>query len=33
MQEDDPKVTCFREDMEVTLWFKEILVVPKKEAL
>jgi hypothetical protein len=33
MQEGDPKVACFREDAEGTLWFKERLVVPKKEAL
>jgi hypothetical protein len=33
MQEGDPKVTCFREDAEGTLWFKERFVVPKKEAL
>jgi hypothetical protein len=33
MQEGDPKVACFREDVEGTLWFKERLVVPKKEAL
>jgi hypothetical protein len=33
MQEGDPKVTCFCEDVEGTLWFKERLVVPKKEAL
>jgi hypothetical protein len=33
MQEDDPKVTCFRENAEGTLWFKDKLVVPKKEAL
>jgi hypothetical protein len=33
IQEDDPKVTCFREDAEGTLWFKDRLVVPKKEAL
>jgi hypothetical protein len=33
MQEGDPKVTCFSEDAEATLWFKERLVVPKKEAL
>jgi hypothetical protein len=33
MQEGDPKVTCFCEDAEGTLWFKERLVVPKKEAL
>jgi hypothetical protein len=29
----DLKVTCFREDAEGTLWFKDRLVVPKKEAL
>jgi hypothetical protein len=33
MQEGDLKVTCFHEDVEGTLWFKERLVVPKKEAL
>jgi hypothetical protein len=33
MQEGDPKITCFREDVEGTLWFKERLVVPSKEAL
>jgi hypothetical protein len=33
MQEGDPKVTCFREDAEGTLCFKERLVVPKKKAL
>jgi hypothetical protein len=33
MQEVDPKVTCFREDVEGTLWLKERLVVPKREAL
>jgi hypothetical protein len=33
MQEGDPKVACFYEDVEGTLWFKERLVVPKKEAL
>jgi hypothetical protein len=32
-QEGDPKVTCFYEDAEGTLWFKERLVVLKKEAL
>jgi hypothetical protein len=31
MQEGDPKVACFDEDAEGTLWFKERLVVPKKE--
>jgi hypothetical protein len=33
MQQGDPKVTCFHEDAEGTLRFKERLVVPKKEAL
>jgi hypothetical protein len=33
MQEGDPKVACFHEDAEGTLWFKESLVVPRKEAL
>jgi hypothetical protein len=33
MQEGDTKVACFREDVEGTLWFKERLVVLKKEAL
>jgi hypothetical protein len=33
MQEGDPKVACFHEDAEGTLWFKERLVIPKKEAL
>jgi hypothetical protein len=33
MLEGDSKVTCFREDAEGTLRFKERLVVPKKEAL
>jgi hypothetical protein len=33
IQEGDPKVTCFREDAEGTLWFKDRLVVLKKEAL
>jgi hypothetical protein len=33
IQEGDPKVACFREDAERTLWFKDRLVVPKKEAL
>jgi hypothetical protein len=31
MHEGDPMVACFREDAEGTLWFKERLVVPKKE--
>jgi hypothetical protein len=33
IQEGDPKVACFREDAEGTLWFKDRLVVPRKEAL
>jgi hypothetical protein len=33
MQEGDPKVTCFHKDAKGTLWFKERLVMPKKEAL
>jgi hypothetical protein len=33
MEEGDPKVNCFHEDAEGTLWFKDRLVVPNKEAL
>jgi hypothetical protein len=33
MREGDPKVACFREDTEGTLWFKERLVVPRREVL
>jgi hypothetical protein len=33
MRECDPKVAYFREDVEGMLWFKERLVVPKREAL
>jgi hypothetical protein len=33
IQEGDPKVACFREDMEDTLWFKDRLIVPNKEVL
>jgi hypothetical protein len=33
IQEGDSKVACFCEDAEGTLWFKDRLVVPKKEAL
>jgi hypothetical protein len=33
MREGDPKVACFHDDVEGTLWFKKRLVVPKKEAL
>jgi hypothetical protein len=32
MQEGNPKVACFHEDAEGTLWFKDRLVVPKEEA-
>jgi hypothetical protein len=32
-REDDPKVVCFREDTEGTLWFRDRLVVPRREAL
>jgi hypothetical protein len=33
MREGDQRVTCFCEDTEGMLWFKERLVVPKREAL
>jgi hypothetical protein len=33
MREGDPRVACFWEDAEGMLWFKERLVVPKREAL
>jgi hypothetical protein len=33
IQEGDPRVACFHEDAEDTLWLKDRLVVPKKEAL
>jgi hypothetical protein len=33
IQEGDPKVACFHMDAEGTLWFKDRLVVLKKEAL
>jgi hypothetical protein len=33
MQEGDPKVNCFHEHAEGTLWFKDRLILPKKEAL
>jgi hypothetical protein len=33
IQGGDPKVACFCEDVEGTLWFKDRLVVSKKEAL
>jgi hypothetical protein len=32
MGKGDPRVSCFYKDVEGTLWFKERLVVPKKEA-
>jgi hypothetical protein len=33
IREGDPQVACFYEDAEDTLWFKERLVVPSREAL
>jgi hypothetical protein len=33
MREGDPRVACLHKDVEGTLWFKERVVVPKKEAL
>jgi hypothetical protein len=33
IREGVPNVACFREDAEGTLWFKERLVVPRREAL
>jgi hypothetical protein len=33
IQEGDPKVACFRENVEGVLWFKDIMVVPKEAAL
>jgi hypothetical protein len=33
MREGDPKVACFHKDAEGTLWFKERLVVPRRETL
>jgi hypothetical protein len=33
LSKSDPKVNCFCEDAEGTLWFKNRLVVPKKAAL
>jgi hypothetical protein len=33
MQKGDTKVKYFRDDAEGTLWFKDRLVVPKREAL
>jgi hypothetical protein len=33
LSEGDPKVNCFHKDAEGILWFKDRLVVPKKESL
>jgi hypothetical protein len=33
LPQGDPKVNCFHEDVEGILWFKDRLVVPKKESL
>jgi hypothetical protein len=33
IQEGDPKVACFYEDAEGTLWFKDRLVVPRRTSL
>jgi hypothetical protein len=33
MKEGDPNVACFHEDVEGTLWFKERLVLLRREAL
>jgi hypothetical protein len=33
MREGDPNVACFHEDAEGTLWFKERLIVPRREVL
>jgi hypothetical protein len=33
MREGDPRVACFCKNAKGTLWFKEKLVVPKREAL
>jgi hypothetical protein len=33
IRDGDPKVTCFHEEVEGTLWFKDKLVVPRREAL
>jgi hypothetical protein len=32
-EECESRVACFCEDAKGTLWFKEMLVVPKREAL
>jgi hypothetical protein len=31
IREGDPKFACFREDAEGTLWFKDSLVVPRRD--
>jgi hypothetical protein len=33
IREGDPKVACFHEDVEGTLWFKGRLIVPRRESL
>jgi hypothetical protein len=33
IQEGDPKVACFREDVEGVLWFKDRMVVSKEATL
>jgi hypothetical protein len=33
IREGDPRVTCFHEDTKGTLWFKDRLVVPRREGL
>jgi hypothetical protein len=33
IREGDPKVACFCEDAEGTLWFKDRLIVPRRESL
>jgi hypothetical protein len=33
MREGDPKVACFHEDAEGTLWLKDRMVVPRRAAL
>jgi hypothetical protein len=33
MQEGNPMIACFREDTEAILWFKDRLIVPKKDAM
>jgi hypothetical protein len=33
IRERDSKVACFRKDAEGTIWFKDSLVVPRREAL